>query len=256
MSDSVTVTYTVPTGVGASPLKDLAGNSAAGFSAQTVRNDKTQVAITSDPGTDMTYSWRNGYSGQDVVEVTVTFSEPVVVTGAPELELDVGGQTRHARYHSGSGSTSLIFRYSVTQFETDTAGISVPRGSIQPASLVRYVSTNAIAPPQEGLSAQAGHLVDAVRPTLVSATALADSSDISLRWDKDLDEDSVPDPSIGFFVQDTSTVRTVRTIDTISVEGRVVTLTLSSTISATDQLTVYWRWPFKVYRRREGRPGG
>ena len=115
VSDSVTVTYTVPTGAGARPLKDLAGNSAEGFSAEAVRNDRTEVAITSDPGTDMTYAWRNGYGGQDVIEVTVTFSENVVVRGVPLLDLEVGGESRHARYHSGSGTTSLVFRYSVTQ---------------------------------------------------------------------------------------------------------------------------------------------
>ena len=251
VSDSVTVSYTVPTGADARPLKDLAGNNAAGFSDKMVRNDRTQVALTSDPGPDMTYVWRNGYGGQDVVEATVTFSEPVVVTGVPELKLDVGGQTRRARYHSGSGSTSLVFRYSVTQFETDTDGISVPHGahphgSIQPASLVRYVSTNAVAPSPVRLDPQAGHLVDAVRPFLVSADAVANGNDIALRWDKDLDEDSVPHPSVGFDVQDSST-STRRTIDSISVEGRIVTLTLSSTISATDQLTVSWGWPYFVY---------
>ena len=246
VSDSVTVSYTVPTGADARPLKDLAGNNAAGFSNKTVRNDKTQVAITSDSGTDMTYAWRNGYGGQDAIEATVTFSENVVVRGAPYLELQVGGETRGARYHSGSGTTSLVFRYPVTQFETDTDGVAVPRGSIQPAGLVRYASTNAVAPPQEGLGAQAGHLVDAVRPTLVAATALANGNDVTLTWDKDLDEGSVPRPSVGFVVQDAST-STVRTISTISVEGRMVTLTLSSTISTTDQLTVTWRWPYFVY---------
>ena len=94
VSDSVTVSYTVPTGADARPLKDLAGNNAAGFSDKMVRIpglcrcDRTQVALTSDPGPDMTYVWRNGYGGQDVVEATVTFSENVVVRGVPHLELE------------------------------------------------------------------------------------------------------------------------------------------------------------------------
>ena len=246
VSDAVTITYTVPTGSGAKPLKDLAGNNAEGLSSEMVRNDKTQIAITSDPGTDMTYAWRNGYGGQDVIEATVTFSENVVVRGAPHLELEVGDNTRRARYHSGSGTTSLVFRYRVTQRETDTDGIAVPRGSIQAADLVRYASTNAVAPPQEGLGAQAGHLVDAVRPTLVSATALANGNDVILTWDKDLDEDAMVHPGAGFVVLDVST-STRLTIVIISVEGRTVTLTVTPTISATDQLTVTWEWPYEVY---------
>ena len=75
--DSLTVSYTVPTGSGEMPLKDSAGNTAASFPTQSVRNDMIQVAFTSDPGPDKTYSWNGGHGKQDVIEAKVTFSEPV-----------------------------------------------------------------------------------------------------------------------------------------------------------------------------------
>ena len=41
--DSVTVSYTVPTGSSASPIKDLSGNAAAGFSDEVVTNETPAV---------------------------------------------------------------------------------------------------------------------------------------------------------------------------------------------------------------------
>ena len=247
-SDTVTVGYSAPTGSGAMPLRDSAENNASDFSGQMVRNDTTQVAITSDPGTDMTYSWGNVHGRQDVIEATVTFSENVVVSGVPELELLVGGETRHAVYRSGSGTTSLVFRYVLTEGEADTVGISVPDGSISIVlGLVRYASTKVVAPARVVLGAQSGHLVDAVRPTLVSAEGLANGDDLTLRWDKDLDEDSVPIPfGRGFTVRDTS-AGTNLLLRAISVAGRVVTLTLYSPVSATDQLRVFYGVPLSTY---------
>ena len=66
---------------------------------------------------------------------------------------------------------------------------------------------------------------------------------MTLKWNKALDEDSVPAPSDpGFEVRDTSD-NTLLEISAISVLGKVVTLTLSSAVSATDQLTFSYDVP-------------
>ena len=244
-TDVLTVSYTAPTGSGAMPLRDSAGNNAASFSAQMVRNDRIQVAFTSDPGPDKTYSWNSGYGKQDVIEATVTFSEPVLVSGVPELKLEVGSEARRATYHSGSGTTSLIFRYAVTQGETDTDGIWIrSSGSLSKLTgpgLVRYASTKATAPARSG-RLQSDHLVDGVRPTLVSADALANGNDVTLRWDKALDEASATKTHL-FTVENTSDNSSLE-ITAISIQGQVVSLTLSSAVSATDELTVSYYDPF------------
>ena len=244
---TVTVGYSAPSGPTASPLRDAAMNNVADFSAQTVRNDTTRVAITSDPGPDMTYILRNGFGRQDMIDVTVTFSERVLVKGVPQLMLQVGEAPRPAPYRSGSGTTSLIFRYTLAEGETDADGISVPAGAIQTAGLIRYASTKAVAPAQVELAGQSAHLVDAVRPALLSANGLLNRSVLTLTWDKALDESSVPTPrGVGFTVRDTSN-NTIREISTILVHGKVVTLALSSAISSTDQLRVSYGVPFKTY---------
>ena len=247
VSDSVTVAYATPTGSTANPLRDAAENNAADFPGQSVRNDTTQVAITSDPGTVMTYILRNGHGHQDVIEAMVTFSQSVVVTGVPELILQVGESKRVAAYRSGTGTSALVFRYMIAEGELDSDGVSVPAGAIQTSrGVVRYLSTKYTVPAQVELAAQSAHLVDAVRPVLLSANGLANRSVLTLTWDKALDEDSMPTPrGAGFRVRDTSE-NAYRDISAISVLGTVVTVTLSSSLSATDQITVSYGVPFRT----------
>ena len=246
--DAVTVSYSAPTGSTATALRDSAGNNVASFSSQQVRNDRIQIVIT-DPGPDKTYIWGRGFGEQDSIEATVTFGEPVIVSGVPELPLEVGAERRRAAYHSGSGTTSLVFRYELTEGETDSDGVMVPSsGDISKLTgpgLVRYASTKAVAPARLWDSVRTDYLVDAVRPTLVRANALANGNDVTLTWDKALDEDSAPTATgtVFFRVKDTSD-DTSRQITAISVLGKVVTLTLSSAVSATDRLTVSYEDPF------------
>ena len=60
----------------------------------------------------------------------VAFSRPVFVTNTPTLDLTIGSTVRHAAYVSGSGSTSLEFRYAVQPGESDTDGVVVSKLSL------------------------------------------------------------------------------------------------------------------------------
>ena len=240
-TDELTVRYVIPTGSGATPLRDYAGNNAPGIATRTVRNDRIQIVFT-DPGPDKTYILGRGFGGQDSIEATVTFSEPVTVTGVTELAFEFGGEARVASYQSGSGTKSLAFRYQLNEGETDSEGIWVrSSGNISKITgpgVVRYASTKAVVPARLWNRITTDYLVDAVRPTLVRANALANGNDVTLTWDKALDEDSAPTTTgtMFFEVQDTSDDSS-RQITAISVSGKVVTLTLSSAISATGRLT-------------------
>jgi hypothetical protein len=57
--------------------------------------------------------------GSPTIPITVTFSESVTVSGAPRLQLDVGGTT-FASYASGSGSSALVFNYTVGAGDTSS----------------------------------------------------------------------------------------------------------------------------------------
>jgi trimeric autotransporter adhesin len=56
---------------------------------------------------------------------SVNWSEPVTVTGTPALSLTVGGSSLSAGYFAGSGTTELVFRYTVQAGHNDNDGISI-----------------------------------------------------------------------------------------------------------------------------------
>ena len=70
------------------------------------------------------------YTTSAIIDINITFSGIVSVTGVPALVLETGVIDRQATYLSGSGSTTLTFRYTVT------AGDSSPD--------LDYVGTNSL----------------------------------------------------------------------------------------------------------------
>ena len=99
----------------------------------------SSLSFTSDPGSDRTYG-----TG-DIVQVTVTFSENVTVTGAPQLELSMSGSASSARQASYSSSNSsganVVFEYTVAVGDRASDGLEIKAnkltlngGAIQDAS--------------------------------------------------------------------------------------------------------------------------
>ena len=80
------------------------------------------VTITSDPGNDDTYA------RDDVISITVTFSEAVTVTGSPRLKIDMDPAEwgeKWAAYQGGSGTATLTFTHTVAEPNISTQGIAV-----------------------------------------------------------------------------------------------------------------------------------
>ncbi len=77
------------------------------------------LSISSSPASDSTY----GRTEQ--IEVEVTFDRNVAVTGAPQVALTIGSQTRQAAYASGSGTKTLTFQYTVVAADADANGLSI-----------------------------------------------------------------------------------------------------------------------------------
>ncbi len=59
------------------------------------------------------------------LDFTVTYSKPVVISGIPQLALDIGGATKYATYVSGSGTASVLYRYSNELGLNDKNGVQV-----------------------------------------------------------------------------------------------------------------------------------
>ena len=84
-------------------------------SADTLTVDQIAPTVT-----NVTSTLANGtYTTGQVVPINVTFSEPVIVTTNPQLNLSTGNpETTLADYSSGSGSDTLTFNYTVSAGNT------------------------------------------------------------------------------------------------------------------------------------------
>ena len=107
MTSSGTVIATIPAGV----AQDSAGN----WNIASTSTDNSVAYDTTIPTvTGVTSNTANGtYGAGTVIDVRVSFSETVNVTGTPQLLLETGTTDRNATYASGSGSTTLVFNYTV-----------------------------------------------------------------------------------------------------------------------------------------------
>ena len=94
-----------------------------GTAADTVPPTVTRTWISTPPqGGD---TWLAG----EVMEIQVTFNEPVEVTGAPRLALTIGDRRVFANYYRLSASR-VYFRYTVHAEDRDTDGISIGSGAL------------------------------------------------------------------------------------------------------------------------------
>ncbi len=84
----------------------------------------SSVAIASAPESGAAYQL-----GEPII-VNVRFDRPVTVTGAPQVALTVGSNTRQAAYFSGSGGRSVFFLYKVQAGDSDTDGVSIAANSV------------------------------------------------------------------------------------------------------------------------------
>ena len=88
----------------------------------------TGVEVTSDAGSDDTYGIG------DTIQVTLTFSETVNVTGAPRIAIDMDPADwgkKWAAYQGGSGTASLTFTHTVVEPNISTQGIAVLENTLE-----------------------------------------------------------------------------------------------------------------------------
>ena len=232
----------------AGSVRDTAGNRNSPIEDQAVTNKVPQppavilmVEITSDPGMDSNYA-----TGDDI-EVTATFTQAVAVTGKPRILLLLGGGgrgERWAEYASGSGTTALVFSYTVLATdESDTDGIEVGKPSLLTEDVDLNGGTITVTATGEDASlsyaplvSDSGHRVNWVRPTLTGAVTSTDGTKVILTFSEDLTPGG---RNITLFTVKVagSAVTLSGTVATVS--GDVVTLTLATALtSATQTVTV------------------
>ncbi|WBL41506.1 MBG domain-containing protein [Algoriphagus halophytocola] len=100
----------------------LAGNDGTvGASFGTINIDVREIPSV----TSVSVPANGIYSATQNLNFSVNYSEAVTVSGVPSFEVTVGSTVYDAEYVSGSGSSALLFRYTVQPGDLDTDGISV-----------------------------------------------------------------------------------------------------------------------------------
>ncbi|EJM98609.1 Ig-like domain-containing protein [Herbaspirillum sp. YR522] len=143
---------------------DLAGNAGPTWSQAYAVDTVAPTVVSVTAPADGTYSL-----GQNL-DFTVHFSEAVLVntTGtipAISLTLDTGG-TVQATYVSGSGSSDLVFRYTVSNNVQDLTGVSIG-AALTGRRQVTDIAGNAVVAALNAVASTAAVRVDGLDPTMV-----------------------------------------------------------------------------------------
>jgi beta-lactamase superfamily II metal-dependent hydrolase len=149
-----------------------AGTHSAALNGVTAFSDWTvgEPADTTPPVvTSVSVPANGAYRATQNLDFTVNFSENVTVTGGPRIPviLDVPGPV-FATYQSGSGTTALVFRYTVAPGDNDGNGIGVGSNIDFNGGNIKDGANNPANPALNGVGSTANVKVDTTAPTVQS----------------------------------------------------------------------------------------
>ena len=203
------------------------------------------TTLSSTPGTGATYGVG------ETIAFTLSFNGVVAVetpAGTPVFEFGMGGESRLATYTSGTGSTDLVFEYTIVAGDNAPAGITWPPDGLRlNGGTIRFASTEVAAQVAAALDV-AGMPVPVpehqVNTPPLLRTAAVGSLTLRLTYNENLDTGSVP-PVTAFEV----TVAGATPVDpTLVAVGTTatVTLTLATPVTAGQVVTLDYTPPTGV----------
>jgi hypothetical protein len=162
-------------------IKSLSGVTAT-ITHSAVTDNPTYLVDTTSPtissiGITSITGISNGYGNAgDIVNATVVFTKNITVTGSPTLALNIGGTSVISAYSSGSGTSSLVFTYTILSGQNDSNGISIDANSVSlnGGTLVDSVGNTATIT-HSAVTDNASYKVDTLQP-YVTNVALTGAS--------------------------------------------------------------------------------
>ena len=150
-------------------VRDVPGNGNHGMPATPVINavgatpTVTGVAFYSNPT-------GNVYAIDDIVDVAVTFSEAIDITGAPQLELDFAGTPKTATCEADTNIIMMLCDYEVVAGDSAPSGVAIAANklTLNGGAITATGSTTAVDLDHAAVATDAGQKVDGIRPTLVT----------------------------------------------------------------------------------------
>ena len=199
----------------------------------------TNVAFTSDPGTD------NTYGIGDEVAVTFTFSAPVDVkpgAGTIEIVLDSEQGAVEAQCEAKNNTITMRCVATIEEGDKEEDGLAVTANTLMlvTGAKIQAEGTAVDAVVTHGeIARDASHRIDAIRPTVEGAWFAGTT--LSVIFDKTLNEDSVPTAPGGFTINASS--GTNPTVTAVAVADRTVTLTTSPAADPSKTYTLGYTAP-------------
>ncbi|MFY0675158.1 MAG: choice-of-anchor D domain-containing protein, partial [Bacteroidia bacterium] len=181
------------------------------------------------------------YSVGDNIDIQVVFSEPVSITGTPQITLETGLNDQVINYSSGSTTDTLTFSYSVqagnSSLDLDyvaSSSLVLNNGTILDKNGNETVLTLPNPGNSNSLSANKNLIIDTDTPTVLSVSSInangtfviGDVISINIVFDKEVDVTGTPQLEL-------ETGTTDRIIDYISGSG-TDTLTFEYTVQEGD----------------------
>lgn len=217
--------------------------------------------VTPPTVTNVTSSTINGYyNTADAISIQVVFTEPVQVTGTPQLTLETGGTDRIASYVSGTGSNTLYFTYTVQSGDTSgdldyasTTALAFNGGTIRDGNSNNAVLTLASPGASASLGANKNLVIDTTAPVYSAGSSSASGATVVLAFTDTYQLDSTSAPTTAMFTNAkignsnvaVSSVRVDAAANTVTLilsasatNGQAVTLTYTDPSSADDVYAV------------------
>lgn len=104
------------------------------------------------------------------LDITVNFNTPIEVTqtnGVPSIDVILDSSTVQAKYHGGTGQSSLIFRYEIKETDSDSGSITLGNINLNGGVLTDGTTNVLAALPTTPITST---IIDGIRPTILSIT--------------------------------------------------------------------------------------
>ena len=242
--------------VGTNLLKDLAGNlldttlPTPGATGSIGASKNIVIDTVAPTVTSVTSSKADGtYLLGEVIPIAVNFSEAVTVTGTPTLSvaLNIAGTStsRAISYSSGSGTSTLIFNYTVASTEETadlnyyaTTSLALAGGTIKDAATNVATLTLPALASASSLGGSKAIVIDAWSPVYSSAAVSTDGRKIVLTYNETLNSTTAASSAFTITVASTSA-----TITSVAVSGSTIELTMARRITVSQAVTLAYADP-------------
>lgn len=187
VADSNGYAFTSPIELNSGTILDGAANvSSLDYSAYTAAAATASANMDFDgrlPYVTTVIPPANGtYVAAQALDVTLTFDRAVNVTGSPYIVLTIGAASRQAVYSSGTGTNTIVFRYTTIPGDVDADGLTVATTITQNGGTI----TGAAAPTLSfftnalnnvlSVPSTTGVLVGAIQPAPITVIRNLDST--------------------------------------------------------------------------------